>query len=87
MEKSVSAGSQTFEQALYKLFKSGQITKEEAMRGADSVSNLSTLIDFSERTSTTKVPIFNPNDPELESNKKAVQADFSGIKLDLDDSK
>ena len=87
MEKSVSAGSQTFEQALYKLFKSGQITKEEAMRGADSVSNLSTLIDFSERTSTTKVPIFNPNDPELESNKKAIQADFSGIKLDLDDNK
>ena len=40
IEKSVSAGSQTFEQALYKLFKQGQITKEEAMRNADSASNL-----------------------------------------------
>jgi len=30
IEQSVSQGSQTFEQALYKLFKSGEITKEEA---------------------------------------------------------
>ena len=47
IERSVSAGSQTFEQALYKLFKSGQITKDEAMRNADSASNLATLVDFS----------------------------------------
>src|SRR4030067_1027672 len=61
IEKSVSDGSQTFEQALYKLFKTGQITKEEAMRNADSASNLATLIDFSARTDTMKVPVFDPN--------------------------
>lgn len=82
IEKSVSSGSQTFEQALYKLFKTGQITKEEAMRNADSASNLSTLIDFSERTSTMKVPAFDPNQPP---SKPASQANFSSIKLNLDE--
>jgi twitching motility protein PilU len=84
IEKSVSAGSQTFEQALYRLFKTGQITKEEAMRNADSASNLSTLIDFSERTNTMKVPVFNP---EQEAPKPKPQSDFSGIKLNLDETK
>ncbi|HEU0219654.1 MAG TPA: PilT/PilU family type 4a pilus ATPase [Gallionella sp.] len=85
IEKSVSTGSQTFEQALYKLFKTGQITKEEAMRNADSASNLSTLIDFSERTNTMKVPVFNPNQEAPKSPKP--QSDFSGIKLNLDEPK
>ncbi|MGA7750076.1 MAG: PilT/PilU family type 4a pilus ATPase, partial [Gallionella sp.] len=61
IEKSVSAGSQTFEQALYKLLKKGQITKEEALRNADSASNLASLVDFSERTNTQKVPVFDPS--------------------------
>jgi len=85
IEKSVSAGSQTFEQALYKLFKTGQITKEEAMRNADSASNLSTLIDFSERTNTMKVPVFDPNQAAPKS--VTPESDFSGIKLNLDESK
>lgn len=83
IEKSVSAGSQTFEQALYKLFKNGQITKEEALRSADSASNISTLIDFSERTSTMKVPAFDPNfDPNAKP-KPSLRSDFSNIKLNL----
>ena len=82
INKSVSAGSQTFEQALYKLFKSGQITKEEAMLNADSASNLSALIDFSERTNTMPVPEFAPRtEKEKPSSEKS---DFSAIKLDLD---
>jgi twitching motility protein PilU len=82
IEKSVSAGSQTFEQALYKLFKAGQITKEEAMRNADSSSNLSSLIDFAERTNT------NIRLPAIDQGKapppKAQPADYGGIKLNLD---
>ena len=85
IEKSVSAGSQTFERALYNLFKTGQITKEEAMRNADSASNLSTLVDFSERTNTMKVPVFDPNQ-EAPKNPKP-QSDFSGIRLNLDEPK
>ena len=85
IEKSVSAGSQTFEQALYRLFKTGQITKEEAMRNADSASNLSTLIDFSERTNTMKVPVFDPS--KVAPKSAAPESDFSGIKLNLDEPK
>lgn len=82
IDKSVSAGSQTFEQALYRLFKSGQITKDEAMRNADSASNLSALVDFSERTSTIPVPKFTASS----NTEKPPSTDFSGIKLDLDAS-
>ena len=85
IEKSVSAGSQTFEQALYKLFKTGQITKEEAMRNADSASNLSTLIDLSERTNTMKVPVFDPS--KVAPKATTQESDFSGIKLNLDEPK
>ncbi len=83
IDKSVSAGSQTFEQALYRLFKSGTITKEEAMRNADSASNLSALVDFSERTNTMAVPAYTPN-PAPSRTTTTQQSDFSGIKLDLD---
>ncbi len=82
IDKSVSAGSQTFEHALYRLFKAGIISKEEAMRNADSASNLSALVDFSERTSTMPVPEFAPNPDAPKST--APRSDFSGIKLDLD---
>ncbi|MBK9160709.1 MAG: PilT/PilU family type 4a pilus ATPase [Nitrosomonadales bacterium] len=85
IDKSVSAGSQTFEQALYKLFKNGEITKEEAMRNADSASNLATLLDFSERTSTMKIPAYQPEQEAQQA--KAEPSDFSGIKLNLDDPK
>ena len=86
IEKSVSAGSQTFEQALYKLFKKGQITKEEAMRNADSASNLSSLVDFSERTNTNlKVQAYDPDQAAKKSSSQ--QTDFSEIKLNLNDPK
>jgi len=45
MEKSMSAGSQTFEQSLYRLYKSGAITQEEALANADSANNLIYLIN------------------------------------------
>jgi twitching motility protein PilU len=85
IEKSVSPGSQTFEQALYKLFKSGQITKDEALRNADSASNLASLLDFSERTSTHNVPAYDSDKPG--SNSMDTKSDFSGIKLNLDKPK
>jgi twitching motility protein PilU len=85
IDKSVSAGSQTFEHALYRLFKSGRISKEEAMRNADSASNLSALLDFSERTSTMPVPEFVLNGEAEKST--STKSDFTGIKLDLDISK
>jgi twitching motility protein PilU len=45
MEKSMSPGSQTFEQALYRMYKEGTITLDEAMKNADSPTNLSWLVN------------------------------------------
>ncbi|TAJ79448.1 MAG: PilT/PilU family type 4a pilus ATPase [Gallionellaceae bacterium] len=84
MEQSVSAGSQTFEQALYKLFKAGFITKEEALRNADSASNLSSLIDYSQ---TTKMKAFGPDElaaAAQPSSPSQPAAKFDGIKLNLE---
>ncbi|MBZ0090619.1 MAG: PilT/PilU family type 4a pilus ATPase [Sulfuricellaceae bacterium] len=45
MEKSMTPGSQTFEQALYKLYRSGKVSLEQAMQNADSPTNLSWLVN------------------------------------------
>lgn len=79
IEQSVSPGSQTFEQALYQLFKKGQITKEEAVRNADSASNLSAMIDYSE---TRKMKAYDPN--EANPIAKAPTTSFDAIKLNID---
>ena len=44
MEKSLTPGSQTFEQDLFRLIKLGKITVEEGLANADSATNLSLLI-------------------------------------------
>jgi twitching motility protein PilU len=45
MEKSLSPGSQTFEAALYKLVKEGQVSQDEALANADSATNLLWLLN------------------------------------------
>jgi twitching motility protein PilU len=45
MEKSLSPGSQTFEQALLALMKEGMVTQEEALANADSATNLYWLLN------------------------------------------
>jgi twitching motility protein PilU len=45
MEQSLSPGSETFEQALFKLYNAGLVTKEEALRNSDSATNLSWLLN------------------------------------------
>jgi twitching motility protein PilU len=79
IEQSVSPGSQTFEQALYQLFKKGQITKEEAVKNADSASNLSAMIDYSE---TRKMKAYDPN--AAHPIAKAPATSFDAIKLNID---
>ncbi|HMV01057.1 MAG TPA: PilT/PilU family type 4a pilus ATPase [Rhodocyclaceae bacterium] len=48
MEQSLAPGSQTFEQDLFRLFREGVITLDEALVNADSPTNLSWLINNSE---------------------------------------
>jgi twitching motility protein PilU len=45
MEQSMTAGSQTFEQSLFNLYKSGAIALDEASTNADSANNLLYLIN------------------------------------------
>ena len=48
MEKSTNLGMQTFDQALFNMYKEGIITHEEALRNADSQNNLRLKISLSE---------------------------------------
>jgi twitching motility protein PilU len=45
LERSMSPGSQTFEQALFKLFMEGKVTQDEALANADSATNMLWLIN------------------------------------------
>ena len=46
MEKSETIGMQTFDMDLYNLYQSGKISREEALKNADSENNLSLKIGF-----------------------------------------
>ena len=59
IEKSMSDGSQSFEQALYQLYKSGAISLDQALEHADSPNNLQWLIDNSSESRS------RPNEPEF----------------------
>jgi len=56
MQKSLSPGSQTFEQALYELYTNGTISLEEALGAADSANNLQWLINNTQHNGNTKKP-------------------------------
>lgn len=81
IEKSISPGSQTFEQALYRLYKNGEITKDEAMLHSDSPSNFSSLVDYSH---TSKVKAFDPSAPPPSQQSVQTAADFGNITLNID---
>ena len=49
MDKSENIGMQTFDGALYRLYKAGKITLEEALRNADSQNNLRLRISLEEK--------------------------------------
>ena len=49
MEKSENLGMQTFDSALYKLYKAGRISIDEALRNADSPNNLRLKISLDEK--------------------------------------
>jgi twitching motility protein PilU len=79
--QSVSPGSQTFEQALSKLYETGEVTREEAMRNADSASNLASLLDYSH---IAKIKPFN-SDAAPGAAPDPSTVDFDGITLNLDE--
>jgi twitching motility protein PilU len=72
MEKSLSPGSQTFEQDLYRLYRAGEITLEEALGNSDSPTNLSWLINNSEAEKHAA----DAEDKDIETDTKP-EADFA----------
>ena len=96
LEKSMSPGSQTFEQALFKLFMDGKITQEEAMANADSATNMLWLINQATAGDITGQPAAAapsatgaPPPPKKEEEEKkgilssGAGASFTDIKIDM----
>ena len=67
MEKSMSPGSQTFEQDLFRLVRSGKVSTDEALANADSATNLGLLLGNSgimpAATDRAKNAVPNPSRP------------------------
>ena len=89
LERSMSPGSQTFEQALFKLFMAGKITQEEAMANADSASNMLWLINQATAGAITNSgQAAAPAAAEKSGGAPAVSAasvdsSFNNIKIDM----
>jgi twitching motility protein PilU len=95
LEKSMSPGSQTFEQALFKLFMEGKISQDEALANADSATNMLWLINQATAGQITgQTPgalAAAPPPPKGEEKKEGVLAaaaaggstDFGNIKIDM----
>ena len=96
LEKSMSPGSQTFEQALFQLFMEGKVTQDEAMANADSASNMLWLINQAtagEITNSGQAPAAAPaaaadktaDKPERSGVLSASAADtsFNNFKIDM----
>jgi twitching motility protein PilU len=86
MEQSLSAGSQTFEQSLFKLYKDGTITLEEALGNADSANNLHWLINnaASEEKKAGDKPVAPAASPDATASTAESGASFSEFNLKMD---
>ena len=59
MEKSENLGMQTFDGALFKLYRDNKITLDEALRNADSANNLRLKIKFHDQGKASSSGGFN----------------------------
>lgn len=86
MEQSLSPGSQTFEQSLFKLYKDGVIALEEALGNADSANNLHWLINNAavEKKSDEKPLVAPAASPEATASSTEGGATFSEFTLKMD---
>ena len=84
MEKSMAPGSQTFEQALFKMFMDGVITQEECMLNADSATNMLWLINQATAGELSlnggARPVAKPDDKK---DKAALNKSFNDFKIDV----
>ena len=86
MDQSMTAGSQTFEQALFKLYKAKTITLEEATANADSANNLLYLINNDQAGVTeTENNARKAESPGFDPVRSVAGGDFKDFTLKLDD--
>jgi twitching motility protein PilU len=83
IDKSLSPGSQTFEQALFRMYREGIITQEEALANADSANNLLWLMNNADQAA------MQPAAPKPAAEQPVERvpggASFSEFKLTFDD--
>ena len=81
MEKSLSPGSQTFEQALLKLHLGGIVSLEEALANSDSPTNLSWLINNAKGQAAADAKATSDN---VSPERRISAADLSEFQFNLD---
>ena len=86
MEQSLAPGSQTFEQDLFRLYREGIITLDEALSNADSPTNLSWLINNSEITGITRKEDARDTSPLDFAETNGGGTSFKEFTLSLNDS-
>ncbi|MCC6474108.1 MAG: PilT/PilU family type 4a pilus ATPase [Burkholderiales bacterium] len=88
MEKSLSPGSQTFEQTLFKMLQEQLISQEEAMANSDSPTNLLWLINNTEAGGALRKiqPAIESAEPPPVPGGTGGTTSFSDIKLDLSEA-
>jgi twitching motility protein PilU len=87
MEKSLSPGSQTFEQCLFNMILQGKISQEEALANADSATNLLWLINNTEagaaiKDAQAKAAVGQPAPKQESRTLSDGSASFDTFKLD-----
>jgi twitching motility protein PilU len=85
IDKSLSPGSQTFEQALFTMYKDGTATQDEALANADSANNLLWLINNADHEGA--VPLTPKPALEQKVEQAPNGASFSEFKLNFGDEK
>ena len=78
MERSLAPGSQTFEQALFKMLRDDIVTQEEALANADSATNLLWLINNTEAGADLA-----QGKPRAQDTRPTSDSPFSDFKLDV----
>ncbi|MEI7613417.1 MAG: PilT/PilU family type 4a pilus ATPase [Betaproteobacteria bacterium] len=86
MEQSLAPGSQTFEQDLFRLYREGTITLDEALGNADSPTNLSWLINNSEVFDIPKKETNHGENPAAFTDTNILGTSFKEFSLSLDGS-
>ncbi len=85
IDKSLSPGSQTFEQDLFRMYREGVITQEEALANADSANNLLWLMNNADAAATQPGTMAPKPAIEQQVERAPGGASFSEFKLTFDD--